>query len=174
MKCPTAEDEYTKFIMSMIDALECVLGFWVQKYYGRTCAIKPGTYPTLIPDGDEFKNATVNVPGVYLGDNIVWANQCGPVMLDLFWKGCHNKENAIAYPFAALGGNKIKNAPRSRNLVYKQKGSLIIGSEGGKGFKKMRMVPQNMREYRSPPTGTEDTGETSSSATSSGYGMHME
>ena len=56
MKCPAAEDEYTKFIMKMIDALECVLGFWVNKYYGRTCAIKPGTYPTLIPDGEEFKN----------------------------------------------------------------------------------------------------------------------
>ena len=174
MKCPTVEDEYTKFIMSMIDALETVLGFWVQKYYGRTCKVMPSTYPTLQPDGDEFKNVRVNVPGVYLGDNIVWANQCGKVMLDLFWKGCYNEENGIAYPFQALGGNKIKNAPQSRNLINKQKGSLIIGSEGGKGSKKMRMVPQNMREYRPPPTGTEDTGETSSSAMSSGYGTHME
>ena len=95
-------------------------------------------------------------------------------MLDLFRKGCHNEEKAIAYPFTALGGNKIKEAPKSSNLMIKQKGSLIIGLEGGKGFKKMRMVPQNMREYRPPQTGTEDTGETSSSPTSSGHGTHME
>ena len=95
-------------------------------------------------------------------------------MLDLFRKGCYNEENGIAYPFQAFRGNKIKNTPRSRNLINKQKGSLIIGSEGGKESKKMRMVLQNVREYRPPPTGTEDTGATSSSAMSSGYGTHME
>ena len=90
MTCPTAEDEYRKFIMSMIDVLECVLGFWVQKYCGKTCKVMSGTYRSLQPEGDEFKNVRVNVPGVYLGENITWANQCSKVMLDLFWKGCQN------------------------------------------------------------------------------------
>ena len=35
MKHPAVEDEYTKFIMKMIDVLECVLEFWVNKYYGK-------------------------------------------------------------------------------------------------------------------------------------------
>ena len=99
---PTAEDEYTNFIMAVLEALECVFGFWMQKYYGKTCKSMPGTYPTLQPEGDEFTNIRVNVPGVYLGDNITWAHDCRKVMLDLFCKGCHNEENDIAYLFKTI------------------------------------------------------------------------
>ena len=93
MICPTVEDEYTKFIMMMLEVLECVLGFWVKEYYGKTCKVMPATSPTLQLEVPEFKNIRVNVPGVYLGDNIAWAQECGKVMLDLFHRGCHNEDN---------------------------------------------------------------------------------
>ena len=90
---PTVEDEYMKFIMMMLEVLECVLWFWVKEYYGKTCKVMPATSPTLQPEGPEFKNIRVNVLGVYLGDNITWVQECGKVMLDFFCRGCHNKEN---------------------------------------------------------------------------------
>ena len=107
----SSEDEYTKFIMKMLEGLQVVLSFWVKEYQYKSYKVMSATCPTTEPEGVESKNERVNISGVYLGDNIGWVQECGDVMMDLFHRGADNEEKEIGYLFNVLGGNTHKESP---------------------------------------------------------------